>query len=236
MVVKSREELKEAFSNGKIPTEDDFKNLIDSSIHKTEDGFFDDKNGLSIAPNNVSKKMLSFCDNVNRKSVVWAVEANSSSENSFDLNLVDNQGKSRMTISDAGVGIGGTMNPECSLDVVGDMQSAGRRGTYKRGKVLGDGKWHVIIDSLTDCHAFEIVAKINKYGFGMHSIIHAIAVNAFNGSGQEINTTSAYYGSSKNKIELRWTGNDFNYCLEIRTHSSYEGEYYIEYYVTNLWW
>ena len=140
-----------------------------------------------------------------------------------------------MCISEKGIGVG-TTKPECKLDVAGEIQFTGRRGTYKQGKVLGDGKWHTIIESLTDCHAFEIVAKINKYGFCMHSIIHAIAVNAFNGPVQSINVTSAYYGSSKNNIELRWSGNDFNYNLEIRTRSSYDGEYYIEYYVTNLWW
>ena len=69
----------------------------------------------------------------------------------------------------------------------------------------------------------------------MHSIIHATAANAFNGGKKDINITRAYYGSFRNRIELRWTGDTFDYNLEIRTKRDYEDNSYIEYYITNLW-
>lgn len=236
MAIKNRKELKSAFKKGNIPTQDDFENLIDSLVHKHEDGLFDENNGICISSSGASNKLVSFCESMNKKNILWSLEQNTNINNDSGLNLVDKNGDSLMYINNKSfVGIG-NVTPQCKLDVNGEIQTTGRRGTYKYGRVLGDGKWHVIIDQLSDCHVFEIVAKINKYNFGRHSIIHAIAANAFNGKGNKINITNAFYGDSKNSIDLCWDGEEFNYNLKIRTTNNYDGEFYIEYYITNLWW
>ena len=42
-----RDELKEHFKNGRLPTEQHFAHLIDSTINKQEDGFSkDEENGM----------------------------------------------------------------------------------------------------------------------------------------------------------------------------------------------
>ena len=238
MTIKKRNELKMAFKKGSIPTQEDFSNLIDSFIHKEEDGLFGAEGGLKMVPlgsSGSSKKFASFLKNVTNKTAVWSLEPHPNNSEEFGLNFVDLNGVSQFLISSNGyVGLG-TLSPQTKLDVNGNMQSFGRRGNYKSGKVLGNGKWHKIIEHLTDCHLFEIVAKINKPGCGMHSIIHATAANAFNGEKKDINITRAYYGSFRNRIELRWTGDTFDYNLEIRTRRDYEDNSYIEYYITNLW-
>jgi hypothetical protein len=65
---------------------------------------------------------------------------------------------------------------------------------------------------------------------------HAIALSTFGRSNNTIHKTKAYYGSFRNKIDLRWVGDTFNYTLQIRTNQDYGEESMIKYYVTNLWW
>lgn len=234
MPVKTKKELKNAFKKGSIPTQEDFENLIDSFIHIEESSWPGSEDGAKFLPCGTSKKFASFFYNIVNKSAVWIIEPYPKNNDIFGLNLVDINGKSKLLVSNNGdIGIG-TLSPQTKLDVDGNIQSCGRRGTYKNGKVLADGEWHKIIEHLSDCHIFEIVAKVNKPGYGMHSVIHSIATNAFNGSRKDINTTCSYYGSFRNKIKLRWTGDTFDYNLEIKTAKNYEGEYYIEYYITNL--
>ena len=67
MTIKKRNELKMAFKKGSIPTQEDFSNLIDSFIHKEEDGLFGAEGGLKmvpLGPSGSSKKFASFFKNV----------------------------------------------------------------------------------------------------------------------------------------------------------------------------
>ncbi|MBQ2350023.1 MAG: adhesin [Cytophagales bacterium] len=235
MAIKKRNELKESFRKGAIPSQEDFGDIFDSFIHRSEDGWFGEDTGVKLSPTNFSQNLMSFIKDINTKSVIWSIKAYNTTNDSFGLNLVDKDGNSKITIDNNGfIGIG-TLTPQTNLDINGTLQCSCRRGSYKSGKVLGDGKWHKIIENSTDCSLFEITAKINKYGLGQHAIIHAIAANAFNGKRKEIRTTSACYGKDKQLIELQWTGTDFKYNLEIRTRQNYDNNCYIEYYITNLW-
>ena len=214
MAIKKRNELKESFCKGAIPSHEDFGDIFDSFIHRSEDGWFGEETGVTV---------------------IWSIKTYNTTNDSFGLNFVDKDGNSKITIDNNGfIGIG-TLTPQTNLDINGSLQCRSRRGSYKQGKVLGDGKWHKIIEDITDCSLFEVTAKINKYGLGQHAIIHAIAANAFNGKRKEIRTTSACYGKDKQLIELQWSGTDFKYNLEIRTKQNYENNCYIEYFVTSLW-
>lgn len=236
MSIVSRNELKKSFSSGSTPTQDDFFNFIDSVIHKKEDGLFSDEHGLRILPTGSSKKVISFFNTVNLNSPIWSLEYVARSQTLYDLNFVNNEGKSLFFANiDGNIGIG-TENPNTKLDVAGNISSYGRRGSYKQGEVPGDGKWHPIVPMLNKCQAFEIIAKINKPGKGLHAITHAIALNTFNGQGKEINHTYAYYGGRRDRIKFRWVGTDFNYSLEAKTCRDYGEGFNIKFYITNLWW
>src|ERR1700749_603126 len=63
---QSRDKLKEYFSNGRIPTEVHYAELINSMVHKTEDGFSkDNDNGLKVYNFKTHKNLLSFYADVN---------------------------------------------------------------------------------------------------------------------------------------------------------------------------
>ena len=56
-----REDLKEHFKNGKVPTENHFAYLIDSTINKQEDGFSkDEENGMLVKALGASQRLVSF--------------------------------------------------------------------------------------------------------------------------------------------------------------------------------
>ena len=241
MPVKDRDKLKNVFSKGSIPKQEDFGDLIDSFVHKEEDEWFDQNLGFRLRPANKSCKLLSFCKNASDRSPVLSVEKHPKDEDNFGLNLVDSNGESKFFVNNNGnVGVGKT-DPQSKLDVNGNFQSCGRRGTYVNGKVLADGEWHPIITGLSDCHIFEVVAKFSKYGCGVHSLLYAIAMNAFQGYRGEIKEIHTHY-EPRDRIELRWMGDDFNYRLEIKSRKNHVGDEkeenkcMIEYYITNLWW
>jgi hypothetical protein len=62
MAITTRIDLKKAFEKGAVPTQQDFSNLIDSMIHKQEDGLISEDDGLRLSPKGSDKKLLSFFD------------------------------------------------------------------------------------------------------------------------------------------------------------------------------
>jgi hypothetical protein len=68
------------------------------------------------------------------------------------------------------------------------------------------------------------MATINgKKGSGKYALAHAIALNTFGGrlSYGQIKKTSAWYGSFRNRLRFRWSGDLCNYSLQVRTSSHY---------------
>lgn len=236
MAITSRDKLKKHFEKGSIPTEHDFEDLIDSMFHKQDDGLVSQDHGLSLSPKGSSSKLMTFFNNITDFKPTWNIEQYPKNDPDFGLNITDKQGESKLFIQSNGcIGIG-TTRPVERLTVEGNIGMHGRRGTYASGEVPGDGNWHTITPALNACHAFEVIAKVGKQGRGLHAMTHAIAVSTFGRSSNRINQTKAYYGSFRNKIDLRWSGDTFNYVLQIRTQRDYGEESMIRYYVTNLWW
>lgn len=236
MAIVNREQLKRAFSKGAIPSEQDFENLIDSVFHKQDDGLMSQEEGLKLSPKGSGRKIAAFLNNISDFKPQWSIEQHPKNSPEFGLNFTNYHGESTLFLqSDGNVGIG-TNSPTAKLEVAGNVNMHGRRGTYATGEVPGDGNWHNITPKLNQCHAFEVMAKIGKPGRGLYSMIHAFALSTFGRSKSKINTTEAHYGSFRNKLELRWVGQTFDYYLQVRTHRNYGDQSMIKYYITNLWW
>lgn len=233
MSIQNRNTLKGFFKKGQLPTESHFHDLIDSLNNKVDDGMSktpDD--GLILSPIGSSKKLISFYKSIEDKNPSWSIEINRGDGN---LTINNHIGEAIMTFANNGkVGIN-NKNPQHALDIKGILTFSGRQGNKYTGKVLGDGKWHKILTELNGCHALEVVAGIGKKKTGRYALLHAFAMSTFGKSNHAIDVRQAYYGVRSNKIELRWTGTTYDFNLEIRTRNTYNGAYYIQYYISDFW-
>jgi hypothetical protein len=235
-----REELKEHFKNGRLPTEQHFAHLIDSTINKQEDGFSkDEENGMLVAALGNSKRLVSFYKTNDDLNPFFLIEKDERENAALRLQAFnkteEEDDKSFFFHTNGSLGVGKQCGPDRMLDVNGFVGMQGRVGTYLSGKVLADGNWHSIIKGLNNCNGYEIVARTGIKGSGKFAITHAIAMSAFGHSRSKIRKTAAYYGFCWNKISLRWKGSTHNYDLQIRTGSNYGKDVEIYYTITKLW-
>lgn len=242
--VYGREELKQYFRNGRMPSENHFGYLIDSTINKQEDGFSkDEENGLQIAALGSSKRLLSFYKATDDLEPFFFVEKDEYEYPALRLQpyLPAPDGKEEQDANgfffhtDGKLGIGKKCDPDFKVDIKGFAAMEGRTGSYKVGTVPADGKWHPILQELDNCHAYEVVARTGLKHAGRHAMMHAYAVSTFGSSRNKIRQTCAYYGFCWNKIKLRWKGRTHNYELQMRTNSNYGMGVDIHYRLTRLW-
>ncbi|MDB4533906.1 hypothetical protein N9242_03470 [Vicingaceae bacterium] len=232
MAEKNRASLKNLFLKGNIPKEHDFQTLIDSSINKVDDGISKSKGeGFKILAEGVNGELMSFYDNVKDLNPNWYINQKSEDGNE-GLNIGEPNSGSRLFIEKGGnVGIGNT-RPSTKLDVNGLITSQGRVGSYTYGELPANGEWHDVLSDLNEYNAFEIVATTGKKG--AHAIMHAIAVATYGKSKPGISKTMGWFGSFRNKLDLRWTGTYFNYRLQVRTKSNYGEGVLIKYNISKL--
>ncbi len=68
----SRNELKERFRAGRMPTEEDFMSLIDSMVNSVDEGFtVSEENGLEIKQRRDSSRLMSFFSNLAERNPQW---------------------------------------------------------------------------------------------------------------------------------------------------------------------
>jgi hypothetical protein len=232
MAEKNRASLKNLFLKGKIPKESDFHELIDSSINKIDDGIGKSKGeGFKILAEGINGELMSFYDNLKDLNPNWYINQKAEDGNE-GLNIGEPNGGSRLFIEKGGnVGIGST-KPATKLDVNGVVTSQGRIGSYAYGEVPANGEWHDLLSDLNEYTAFEVVATTGKKG--AHAIIHAIAVATYGKSKPGISKTMGWFGSFRNKLDLRWTGTYFNYRLQVRTKVDYGDGVLIKYNLSKL--
>lgn len=233
MSIQNRKSLKGFFKKGELPSEKHFDDLIDSMINKVDDGLSKTmEDGLMLSPIGASQKLMSFYKSIEEKNPAWTVEINGG-DGTLDIN--NHVGDSVISISQEGkIGVNES-SPTYELDVNGVIGSKGRLGTQYTGKVLADGNWHSILTELNGCHSLEVVAGIGKKKTGRYALLHAFALSTYGKSKSKIDVRQAYYGVKSNRIELRWRGTTYNYELQMRTKRSYEGEYYVRYFISDLW-
>ena len=256
-----REELKKLFENGSIPSQNDFGFLIDSAINKQDDGFSkSDEEGFIIAGSNEFNKLVSFYKTMDDLEPFFSMGVYQEKESSFVISpfIADSEAnnstapvntettrpvagegiesKSFFFHPNGKLGIGKIADDKYKVDVNGFTASEGRIGTYKRGMVPADGKWHAIIANMDNCQAFEVIARTGKVGTGRFAILHAFAVSAFGGRAKsKIRKASSYYGFFWNRLHLKFTGTTHCYSLMMRTGRNYGQDINIYFNITKLW-
>lgn len=252
-----RNELKERFKAGRMPTEEDFMSLIDSMVNSIDEGFtVSEENGLEIKQKKDGSRLTSFFSNLVDRKPQWFVNVRKNSEMgecTLDLKASNmNSEQSAVSLvnklpedgasgtSKTLVGIG-KANPKCTLDVNGLVASKGRVG-YENEKfeVIADGKWHDVTDVLTGCQCIEVVAGVGgNEGEGRFALAHAIAVNVFNDH-PTVKITQSYSGGRGSKIDIRWRKceNKFEYTLQLRVRHKFENaeKIRVRYTLTKLWY
>lgn len=245
MTQRNRKTLIANFADGRMPTQEEFGDLIDSVINIVDDGFEKTPtDGVKIAQLNNSDKLISFFDKIPVKEPLWSIAFSMPSQGGdagsnqnlnffYGSNHATGLTLARAEVSDTGeetpndatirVGINNN-NPEHAVDVEGTVASNGRLGRESGGEkleVLADGEWHSIITGLDGCQAFEIMAGLGKPGSGRYALMHAHALSTFNSKNGNITYHQAYHSSKCDQIELRWFGSAHKYALQMRTRCSY---------------
>lgn len=230
---RRRSELKNYFIKGRIPKEEDFQDLIDSSFNIIDDGLdVNDSEGLIIytKENDVA---LSIKTPNEESEAFWRINIVEESDQQVLKFRHSMNETSVLSLSSSGaVGIG-VEDPLHSLDVNGMVGAHGRINYYRFGEVPADGQWHSIVENLESYSAFEVIANCGEKG--SHAMTHAIALCTFGKSKGGINQTQNFFGRSRNRIELRWDGDYFKFNLQIRTMRPYARETNIKYHVGILW-
>jgi hypothetical protein len=240
--ISGRERVLAYFRNGQIPTEKHYSDLINSMIHKEDDGFSkDDQNGFKIYSDEKYNKLISFYKDSDATDPFFILAKDKAVPDSlklqsFEQSNLNNADDTGIFLHNNGnLGIGKQCDDQYKVDVDGFIGMKGRIGTFGSGTVKADGKWYPIITGLTNAQGFEVVARAGKKGTGKLSIMHATALSVFGPKGGKIHRTNAYYGFFWNKLNLRWTGSFKNYALELKSNSNYGEDVNIYYTITKLW-
>jgi len=260
MTKRNRKTLSDNFSDGKLPTQEAFGDLIESMVNIVDDGF--DKSaqeGMKVAQLDNKSKLISFYDEITVKDPLWSIAfsvpgygGNAGSYKNLNFVYGNNTANGLTLASVPGVKTGtgknaedrirvgvNKNNPEHDMDVNGVIASGGRIGREGKKEARADGEWHPIITGLDGCQAFEIMAGVGKKNTGKYALLHAFALSTFNSKKGNITCHQAHFSSRCDQIDLRWNGETHNYALEIRTRCSLEEsaneKIFIRYYMTQLW-
>jgi hypothetical protein len=256
MAKKNRETLARYFSKGALPSEDQFRDLIDSALIKDDDGF--DKstlNGWEIRLIGDHDRLISFLRDNAVKQAAWSISYDKATDRLMFVKPAAAGETQAVVVFDPRGRLGiNTREPRCELDVAGVIAADGRLGgnahRERQKTVPADGAWHPITDELEGCQAFEVMAGVGKKDSGMYALMQAVAINTYNPKGplfnflrrkNRIRYNQAFYLARGHKIQLRWENRGTNkYVLTIRTNCHYGQNslgkpILIRYYITQLW-
>jgi len=244
MTRRTRSMLKEQFEQGKMPTQEDFSDLIESMLNMLDEGFEKSPEaGFKVAQLR-DGKLFSFYKDINIGSALWSLSLDKATNS---LNFQDAKNRSLLTLSSStdaegiqrtSVGIRQS-DPQYELDVAGTVASHARVGRSGEMAVPADSNWYDITDYMTGCQAWEVMAGVGaKDSDGRYALMHAFALNAFNANGH-ITYHQSHFGNKCSRIELRWVGDTkdrpFEFKLQMRVGCSYGDDVWIKYHMTQLW-
>lgn len=255
MTSRHRETLKNFFAEGRMPTSDHFRDLIDSTLNMTDEGFRKSADkGLEISTPVGFDALLSFYRDQDPQSVVWSASYGAHDQLQFNFGATEaKRAASAVLTLDGGkqaVGIN-TAEPQHALDVGGVIGAQGRIGRYPLARdahLAANGQWQSLTDELQGCQGFEVVAGAGgRQGGGRYALLHAVVLNTYNPDPgwldlirrkRPIRVTCAYYGRRCDRLQLRWVGDhgrDCRYRLQIRSKCDYGEGVFIKAQLTRLW-
>lgn len=267
---QTRETLRQFFRAGQLPTEAHFGDLVDSMLNMKDEGFHKSPEaGLQVAAAAGRDELESWCRDTDPTLALWQLRFGTEGDRlQFDRGppgqpravpavlcldaAMQPAREGRPERQEARVGIG-TAAPAHTLDVAGTVAAQGRRGSLPvagNGRVRADGRPQPLLDRLTGCQAFEVMAGVGGgRGSGRFALLHAVVLNAYHPHrpwwrrlwpGQPgIRVTSAHYGRRCDRLQLEWVGDrhgkDAEYGLAIRSGCDYGEGVMIQVAVTRLW-
>ena len=276
----NRATLRTYFRAGSLPTQQHFDELIDATLNMQDEGFKrSPENGVEIAQLEDHRAFISLYEKPDGGDAMWSLSTDAASRL---LWRPGNAGEARggdpappkvlVATPEGRVGVNHG-EPEHELDVAGTLRSRARIGGWipegirgPEGKptqqgvdiaktIVADGGWHDITGPLAGCNAFEVMAGTGHPDTGRHSLLHAIAMNAFHPRRwpfdpflrkRPIRETTAFYDRRCDRLQLRWFntngqyGRGSEYCLQIRSRCPYseaDGDKppRIRFHITQLW-
>jgi hypothetical protein len=231
-MIRNRQTLKESFRQGTKPGEEDFENLIDSSINILDDGMAKTPGGgLKLAPLTEGGTVLSVLENIEDSQPLWEMALNEKGE--LEIRRPSSSSAAVTLATDGSIVLGEEGQPAV-MRTGGRMPQ--REGCLYAGKAPADGKWHDITGLVEEGCLLEVAAVAgNKDTFRRSSLL-ATAAFCF-GKHSKIRKTRAYKGCFRRKILLRWQPdeNDFESArLQIRTRCDFTEGAQISYRVMGI--
>ncbi|HEX7817335.1 hypothetical protein [Dyella sp.] len=257
MTIRNRESLRNYFSDGALPSQEHFADLIDSMLNMSDEGFRKSvERGFEISAASGYEALLSFFRDQDPDLPLWNVGFGGARGQLLIRANQDQQEEQDKTASplwcmDPAGRIGVRRSePEAELDVDGVVRSTGRRGADARANpkpLKANGEWQDLTDDLVGCQAFEIVAGVGHRGHGRFSLLQAVALNTYNPTlgifdfinrKRGIKSNHAFYARRCDRLQLRWNGThgrDARYRLQIRTGCDFGEHVTIQANLTRLW-
>lgn len=254
MSKKGKEYLKNKFSKGALPTESDFALLIDSMFNLEDDGFEELIDGplrLYVKDHQEKKDkkqtLLEFYASIldTKESGAWKFAM---SENDKQLFIKDQNDRVVVSIDQNGrvkfdaefIDLGGVAS---RIGTIGTFQSTNPK------PILANGEWQTLVNGLSGCQMFDIVAGVGYKENNRFALLRATAslvprkfqlwdilLPRFTPRNAQIQVTQSYSCSSRDKIDLKWMETERGrYDLQIRTRFNYGGNMQIRYHLTKLW-
>ncbi len=206
MTSRTRETLRKYFRVGSSPTEAHFRDMIDSMLNMTDEGFSKTaEHGVKIFTPSGRNSLISFfreskpndrqayitfgAEDDKRTQLLFQVGEDADGGNAEDrvpvLTLevkTDTDADGAKTLKRHQVGIN-QQNPQTELDVNGVVRARGRMGGIEPDKpatIIANGQWQDLTGPLQGCRAFEVMAGVGLPQSGKFAMLHAVALNAFN--------------------------------------------------------
>lgn len=205
MTKQDRPTLKSFFRSGALPTEEEYSDLIDSTVNLMDDGFAKTEvDGLQLASKGGSERVMSFYQGLGASKPSWVFDHDAKTDGI--LHIRPDEGKAAMSSAEAAkkapaddaqdaklyapnlsltrdgrVGVN-REHPDWRLDVGGVARMEGRVGVSSHNipAVRADGSWNFITQPMTGCQILEVVAGVGgPEGDGRYSLIRAIAMNTY---------------------------------------------------------
>lgn len=228
MAKANRKTLKGYFSDGRMPAGKHFEDLVDSMLNIVDDGLNRTENGLQLSPQEGHASVIEFFGHILDDQPVWRIEIDKGG------------GKLRIGQGKEGGEPLLVLEPDGKVEVSGDLKLDGRletvgvMGSFAKGEVAADGRWHDITADLGGMCALQVMAGCGRTGFGKYAVSQITAMHCF-GRHRCIRSISSWYGMVFNRIRLRWKRNGQSARLQIRTGCDYGGEARIRFEITELW-